>query len=293
MGMVIDVPLNTTIADLDDALRVLMKRELKRHGFDAVDVAFDAPAKDWSGKLTNPTVNMFLYDVRQAPEKEMSGGEVRGANGVVATVPPLRLELTYAVTAWTKAVEDEHRLLSQVLAILFTYRDLPADVTEGRLEAAASLRGVETQVGSPREEKSDFWSSVGGQYKASIDYVVRLSVASGVTFVRGPEVRVQTMRTAIKDGPRRTMLELHRIGGKVHDDDGDAVENAWVVAPELGLWASTDAEGKFLLTRVPDGKLSLVARTMDGGEARTSIDVPGGAADMVIGSTGAKKKARK
>src|SRR3954469_16930351 len=147
MPVVVDVPLNTAIADLDEALRKLLRRELERHGFEAVEVAFDAPSKDWSGKLTSPTVDLFLYDLREAVERaEISPSESRGNGQAIVTPPPLRLELTYSVTAWTKAVEDEHRLLSQVLAILFSHRKLPPDLLNGRAEAAG-LRDVETQVG--------------------------------------------------------------------------------------------------------------------------------------------------
>ena len=138
------------------------------------------------------------------------------ANGTAVVTPPaLQLELTYAVTAWTKAVEDEHRLLSQVLAILFSYRRLPPEVVEGALDGGALLAEAETSVGRPREEKADFWTSVGGQYKASIDFVVHTQIASGAAFVRGPEVRTQTVRTRISDGPARTMTEFHRIAGTV------------------------------------------------------------------------------
>ena len=55
MAATVDVPLNTVIADLDEALRRLLRRELERHGFEGVEIAFDAPSKDWSGKLTSPT----------------------------------------------------------------------------------------------------------------------------------------------------------------------------------------------------------------------------------------------
>ena len=69
MARVVDVPLNTAIADLDEALRTLLKRELDKHGFEGVEIAFDAPAKEWSGKLTGPTVNLFLYDMREALDR--------------------------------------------------------------------------------------------------------------------------------------------------------------------------------------------------------------------------------
>src|SRR3954466_6915078 len=107
MARVIDVPLNTAIADPDEGLRAILKRELGKHGFEGVDIAFDAPSKEWSGKLTNPTVDLFLYDLREAVDRgQATMGEKHNGNGVISTPPSLRLELTYAVTAWTKAVED-------------------------------------------------------------------------------------------------------------------------------------------------------------------------------------------
>ena len=64
--LTVDVPLNTMLADLDETLRNLLRDELERHGFEGVDIAFDAPSREWSGQLSKPTVNLFLYDLREA-----------------------------------------------------------------------------------------------------------------------------------------------------------------------------------------------------------------------------------
>src|SRR5918994_3092813 len=145
MPLEVEVPLNTAIADLDEALRSLLRRELQRHGFEGVEVAFDAPSKEWSGKLTSPTVDLFLYDLREALERaEISPSERRGNGQAIVTPSPLRLELTYAVTAWTKAVEDEHRLLSQVLGILFSYRRLPPELLANAPDGGSVLSRAET-----------------------------------------------------------------------------------------------------------------------------------------------------
>ena len=63
--------------------------------------------------------------------------------------------------------------------MLFSYTEIPADVI-GQ-SATTTLGKAETSVGRPREEKADFWTSVGGQYKASIDYVVQIVVESGAS----------------------------------------------------------------------------------------------------------------
>jgi hypothetical protein len=284
MAQVIDVPLNTGIADLDDALRLLLKRELARHGFEGVEIAFDAPSKEWSSKLTTPTVDLFLYDLREAGDRaELTPGERRSNGQAVVTAPPLRLELSYAVTAWTKAVEDEHRLLSQVLAILFSFRRLPPEVIEGLLDGGIALRAAETSVGRPREEKSDFWTSVGGQYKASIDFVVHTTVESGASTIRGPEVRTQTIRTTMIDGRPGTMIEMHRLGGTIKDKDGGPVADAWVILPETGRWTATNREGRFLVERLEPGLHALVARTVDGKEVKATVAVPGERVDLVVG----------
>jgi hypothetical protein len=294
MTLVVDVPLNTAIADLDEALRALLRRELKRHGFEGVEIAFDAPSKEWSGKLTSPTVDLFLYDLREASERaQIAPNEQRDNGRSVVTPPALELELTYAVTAWTKAVEDEHRLLSQVLAILFSYRRLPLELLESALDGGTMLARAETSVGRPREEKADFWTSVGGQYKASIDYVVHTQVASGASFVRGPEVRTQTIRTRLSDGPARTMTEFHRIGGTVSDADGQPLADTWVAIPETGMWTATKGDGRFRFDRIQPGTYRVVARTAAGDEAQAALEVPGGSADLVMSAGRPKPRAKR
>lgn len=291
MGRVVDVPLNTAIADLDEALRTLLKRELARHGFEGVEIMFEAPSKEWSGKLTGPTVDLFLYDMREATDRATATPSERRGNGVaVVSDPPLHLELTYAVTAWTHAVEDEHRLLSQVLAILYSYNHIPPEVIAAN--GVTTLARAETSVGRPREEKADFWTSVGGQYKASIDYVVQIVVESGATYVRGPEVRTTTIRTRLSDGSRGTMEELHRFGGTVTGDDALPLSGVWVALPDLGRWAATDHDGHFHFARVPAGRHTVMARTADGREAQGTVSVPGGGCELTAAAPSRRRSSR-
>jgi hypothetical protein len=282
MGLVVDVPLNTSVADLDEALRKLLRGQLERHGFEGVDIAFDAPSREWSGKLTSPTVDLFLYDLREAVGRaDVNSTELRGNGAGIVVPPPLRLELTYAVTAWTKAVEDEHRLLSQVLAVFYSYPRFPSELLEGRPESSR-LAEVETSVGRPREEKADFWTAVGGQYKASIDLVAHITIDSGATFVRGPEVRTQTVRTQQLGGPAGTAVELHRIGGTVHDVAGGPVADAWVALPDAGRLTATDGNGRFRLDRVLAGAHRVVVRGPNGEELEAEVRAPASATTLVL-----------
>jgi hypothetical protein len=292
MPLVVDVPLNTMLADLDESLRMLLQRELGRHGFDNVEIAFEAPASEWSSQLAAPTVNVFLYDLRESTEhRHRMIEEQRKNNGAFETRPPLMLECSYAMTAWTQAVEDEHRLLSQLVTILHSYPRLPADALSGRLSNGAQRYPIFGKVGQAKAEgKADFWNAVGGQYKASLDYVVTLSCEAGAAQKRGPEVRGLTVQVADSAGPPGKVTELHRVGGRVTDDGGEPLAEAWITLPDLGRWASSDELGHFMLARVPAGEHRCVARTRGGGEAEATLTVPGGSVDLVVGAPSGRSR---
>jgi hypothetical protein len=285
MALVVHVPLNTMLADLDETLRALLRRELEHHGFDGVEIAFDAPAREWSGQLSSPTVNLFLYDMRESHEgRPAEWQHDRSGNGRARDIrPPMMMECSYAVTAWTQAVEDEHRLLSQVLAVLFAFPTLPPDAMPQRLQGLADRFPIEGRIAQPKADgKADFWNAVGGQYKASLDYVATIACESGTALERGPEVRTQTISQQLSDGPARTITELHRFGGTVADKQGDPVADAWVALPQLGLLATSNAEGRFIFNRVSQGTHEIVVRTRDGRELITEVAIPGPKADLVL-----------
>jgi hypothetical protein len=282
------------LADLDETLRQLLKRDLAKHGFDGVEIVFDAPDKEWSATLSSPAVNLFLYDMREALEhRPIDWVPQPPVNGRAREMrPPLRIDASYSVTAWTRAVEDEHRLLSQVLAIFYAYGDLPEEILAGTL--ANQVRDhypLHTRVAQTRQDnKSDFWTAVGGQYKASVDYVVTLSCESGTILERGPEVRTQTVRLFDRD-VRSRLEEFHRLGGTVRDAAGEPVENAWIVVPGLG-WVVTKADGRFVLEPTKGGEYEILVRGPDGSEARAEAQIPG---DLIVDVTlgeGAKKPAK-
>ena len=290
----VEVPLNTMLADLDETLENLLKRELGRHGFEGVDIAFDAPTREWSGQLSQPSVNLFLYDLRECEDQRPTGWTVsRTGDTVVEGRPPMIMEASYAITAWAQAVQDEHRLLSQVLSVLFAYPELPEDILHGRLRnGSQSGRSIKAKVGQAKGDKADFWTAVGGQYKTSLDYVVRLAVESGVTR-ESRQVRTQTIRTRLLDGPPGAVVEMTRAGGTVADGDGRPLGNVWLTLPDIGKWASSDPDGRFRFDRLPPGRHRLLARTADGREADGQLEVPGAMLDLVVDGEGKAAGGRK
>jgi hypothetical protein len=277
------VPLNTTLADLDESLRALLKRELTKHGFDAAEISFEAPDKEWAASLSSPAVNVFLYDLREAKETRPIDWETLPGDGPTRERrPPLRLDASYAVTAWTRAVEDEHRLLSQVLSILYAHPVLTDDVLAGTLRNGSQRDPIRTRTATDRHEgASDFWSAVGGQYKVSINYLVTLAFESGTVLERGPEVRTRTIRLHDADFPS-ALIELHGAGGSVLDGSGDPVPDAWVVLVEAGRFTATDKTGRFRFDRIPPGRYHVRARGLNGAEAEAELRAPGAGADLTL-----------
>ena len=285
MTTTIDVPVNTMIADLDTGLRDLLIAQLKRHGFDDIDVVFDTPTSEWASTLTRPTVNLFLCDLRKSTRPGQSapdGG--RNGNRTTERAPAMRVDCIFAITTWSKAVADEHRLLSQVLGVLYAFPNLTGHLGV-RFDAGGQRFEVLATVGEQRpEQRSDFWQSVGGVYKPALDYVVTLAVESGNVIERGPDVRSTTIRTGRADMPRRDVQELTNVGGIVRDDDGTPVADAWIAVHELGKIASSGEDGRFRLGRIPSGAYEVRVRDRDGREATVEVTVPAEPIDVVLGA---------
>jgi Carboxypeptidase regulatory-like domain len=97
-----------------------------------------------------------------------------------------------------------------------------------------------------------------------------------------PQVRTQTIRTRLLDGPPAAVVEMHRTGGTVADGDGTPLKNVWVTLPDSGRWTATGPDGRFRFDRLNPGRHRLLARTADGRETSADLDVPGALLDLVL-----------
>ncbi|MFM7535364.1 MAG: DUF4255 domain-containing protein [Acidimicrobiales bacterium] len=161
------------IHEVDDAIRALLRRDAIR-GTD-IDIVFDAPTKEWSSRRNAPTIDAYLYDIREdVRRREVGRVDVRTDGLVTARVgPPRWFKLSYLLTAWTQRPEDEHRLLAAMLRGLLRYEALPADLLTGSL-GDLGLPVPYTCGLPPPEDRalSDVWSALGGELKPSLDLVV-------------------------------------------------------------------------------------------------------------------------
>lgn len=178
------------IHDVDESLRALVRREALNGS--GVEIAFDAPTKDWVARRNAPIVDLYLYDIREdTTRRRTSWEDVRDEHGrtIGQRLPPRRYRLSYLVTAWTNRPEDEHRLLSAMLACFVQHEYLPADVLAGTL-ADQELPVLVTVALPPAEDRTiaDVWSAMGGELKPSLDLVVTAPMDIARQLEVGPPV---------------------------------------------------------------------------------------------------------
>jgi len=158
------------IHDVDESLRALVKRDALNGS--GVDVAFDAPTREWVAKRNAPVVDMYLYDIREDTTRRQTAWEdVRDENGRVTgrRQPPRRYRLSYLVTAWTARPEDEHRLLSSLLACFLSHEFMPAELLTGSLDGEETPILVTVAL-PPTEDRSiaDTWFGHGRRAQAVV-----------------------------------------------------------------------------------------------------------------------------
>ena len=217
------------IHEVDSALRALIERET---GTRDVEVVFDAPTRDWAGRRNSPTIDVYLYDIREDLRRRERGvlNEYNADQTRIVGrhLPPRHFKLSYLITAWTQRPEDEHRLLSSLLMCFLRFDALPPELLGGPL-AALGLPVPVTVALPPPEDRAfaDVWSALGGELKPSIDVVVSTPMDTGQQFEVGPAVTQPTYGISGLDGwPDREEVGLVLgEGAQLVGRDGPAGES--------------------------------------------------------------------
>lgn len=189
------------IHEVDEALRVLFRADPVAGG--QVAVVFDAPTRDWAATVNAPTVNLYLYDIREDMRRRERGllNEYDEHGTVTARRrPPRYFKLSYLITAWTRRPEDEHRLLSALLLCLLRYEALPPDRLTGTLAGLGVSVPMSVALPPPEDRSfADVWSALGGELKPSLDLVISVPVTESPVYAAGPPVGDEGLRLGVSD----------------------------------------------------------------------------------------------
>ncbi|MFJ9686953.1 DUF4255 domain-containing protein [Streptomyces bacillaris] len=191
------------IHEVDDVLRALIRAEVLEGR--QIAVVFDAPTREWAAKVNAPMVNLYLYDIREDMRRRERGlhNEYDERGAIVARRrPPRYFKLSYLITAWTKRPEDEHRLLSSLLACLLRYEALPPALLGGTLAEVGATVPMSIALPPPEDRSfADVWSALGGELKPSLDLVISVPVTASPVYEAGPPVGDEGLRAEFGDVP--------------------------------------------------------------------------------------------
>ena len=248
-----------------------------------VDISFDTPDREWSASISKPTVNAYLYDIREnhqlrstewIVEKDQSGIATRKKN-------PSRIDLSYLITVWTSDIEDAHRLLWHVLATLSRYPELPEELLSGQL--AGQEYPIKTTTAQPDglfKSPSDFWGAMDNQLKPSINYVVTLPLDLEAA-TTAPVVKTKVIEFKPPDTEAERLVQ---VAGVVHEvgKPTQGIPKAMVVAKEARMTAETDTQGHYSFRKLPEGKHTFQVLVSGKKVREVSVTVPSASYDLEV-----------
>jgi hypothetical protein len=258
------------IADLDEVLRTLLIREIDIKD-NEVDITFDQPKREWSARLSKPTLNLFLFDLREnlrlrGAEQYTTVNRPDGNSEIRRN--PVRMALRYLLTAWVKEPEDEHLLLSSALMALLRNPFIPADLLSERLQAQPMPVPVEVatfhQEEGPVDKFTEIWGVLDNEMRPGILLTVTVSVDPYKPQVF-PQVRTRQTRFVQDSGittarstvdTKSTSKNYWSVGGTIQSEKYTPSTLALVLVEKQTQVDLTD-EGNFVLHGVAEGDYHL------------------------------------
>jgi hypothetical protein len=196
------------LSDIDETIKQLL---IKKGGIDpeSIDISFEMPNREWSTTLSRPTVNIYLYDIRENHKlRGLEWAVTKDKNGIATRKKNAsRIDVSYLITVWTSDILDEHRLLWQVLAALFRHQDIPEDILSGPLsENRYPVTAVTAQPDGLFNNPADFWSALDNEIKPSLNYVVTLPLDTDTAF-SAPVVKTKILRFKPPDSGTEELIQ--------------------------------------------------------------------------------------
>ncbi len=222
---------------VDESLEAFFRAAVPLSATD-VDVSFEAPDRVWSAKLSRPTVNLFLWDIRRSATRSRSGTRVvETSQGAVHRMAAPVLELRYVVTAWTSDQGDERALLAGLLRAILANGGIPREFLPAAYD---QFEPPSLTIARAGEDHMDVMRLIEGQLKPGINMMLATEFDIGTDRPAGPPVEgIETAVGRIGGGPAD---RRRRVAGEVTDP---AAVGALVRSPADATFVNP--AGRFLL----------------------------------------------
>ncbi len=270
--------------DLDEALRQLLIREIPvKNG--EVDIKFDQPTREWTARLSRPTLNLFLHDIRENLKLRTSQQwmiEHNPDGTVTQRRTPARIDLHYMITAWANDPDDEHNLLGRTLMALFRQPHLPKDLLPENLQDQPSPIPIKVAQEEELRNVADVWKTLDNEMRPAIALTVTMAIDPYLPLIT-PLVRTRELRIGQAAEPsalQKLVDEAGRevfwtIGGTIHTDE--PLEEISLTLVERGLEVPLqveEEEGRFTIGKLRAGDYTLEVASNGRTLKRHKITVP-------------------
>jgi len=284
--------------DLDDALRDLLISEMPIQA-NEVDIAFDQPTREWSSRLSRPTINCFMHDVRENVKLRTHQPYLGVSTaGMVANISanPIRLDVHYMITIWANDPADEHRLMGRLLMIMFRYKALPEQYLVGMLDDMEFEILVKVAQYDQRDFRREIWSMLDNEMRPIIDLTLTIAIepeaAWTVPLVRSTEISFGQMDPfGLNNGGGNMNSngipigdQFYSVSGTIYNDQpGEPLEPLSIHLLEVAIPVIVDATGHYTITGLRGGTYTLeVWGGRHGAPTQHIIEVPSNPAEYDI-----------
>ncbi len=253
------------IDDLSQTLKAILRKPGIPEELARAEILFDHPSEKFNPQ--QPTIDLFLYDIREDPNLRSNEEIIERRNGRVFTHrAPMRVACSYLVTAWPASGPDvalqEQRLLGQVLQVFAALDVIPPEFLHGSLKGQSPSLPIVTALVDPEKNLSEFWTALGSQFRPSLTITVTFALEVAKVDNSAMVISAETLvepRKSMAD-PKKQVGErdrFFRIGGRVLDAQKKPIEKARVLMVGTGLEKTTDTRGRFVLSGVEAGDFTL------------------------------------
>ncbi|MEM7330556.1 MAG: Pvc16 family protein [Chloroflexota bacterium] len=273
------------IDDLDETIRQLLMDEMRIKAGE-IDIAFDQPKRDWSARLSRPTINLFLYDVRENVQLREFGwdavSESPADQSASRKMKPLRIDCHYMFTTWATEPEDEHRLLTRAMMALFRHPEISRSRLKGRLKEQAFDIRARLASHDKLANPAELWSALDNELRPSISYMITLTMDPWEP-IDDPIVRTFQFDLAQVEADEETAVATPvdkpdtrlTIAGMVRRQEDQApINKARVVVKEMDAVGFTGGHGRYKIKGIMPGEYTLDVRLLTGESAQRKIRIP-------------------
>lgn len=256
--------------DLDATLRTVLADDAAPTELRNAEVSFETPDKDF--KPAQATVNLFLYEVQENRELHDNTRVLnRVGDHYVSQPPPLRMDCTYLVTAWSPKAgglkaEEEHRLLALALLWLSRFPVIQDSFLQGSLKNPPQLYPLPTMVAQMKADQSmgQFWNALGIAPRPAFSLTATIGMQPFDQMDQYPVVQAVQVETASLISPT--------LAGRVLDRMLAPVPGAKVTVVETGQQETVGPAGGFSFTGLAFGGYTLRVQVPNQPDVQTSVD---------------------